>query len=271
MVHARSAPARTWTTSGAATILITGRGFGNVQGRDAIRTGVRLYALAAQAGHPDAQADLAYLYTVGLGVPRNDAAAAQWYQLAAVYGSPAASLALGAMYATGRGVPQSDETAVYWFQQAKQARFVADAYACGFGVPQDLTRARTLYEELAAKGDADAQFQLGNMFSNACGTGLDDAEAVRWYEEAAQGGHPDAQIALSHMTRQGLGVAPNPAWAYQWAELAISRLEDDEALNDALVARAAAGPMLTPAERTIMSEFGRALAKDTYDAALRAR
>ena len=265
--RALSADANTDDRWAAATILITGRGFGTLQGREAIRTGAQLYALAAQAGHPDAQADLAYLYMNGLGVPRSDDAAAEWYQLAAVTGSPAARLALGAMFAVGRGVSQSDETAVYWFEQAKQLRFVADAYACGFGVQQDLTRALTLYETLAANGDVDSQFQLGNMLSQACGTGLNDAEAVRWYEEAAQSGHPEAQIALSHMTRQGLGVAPNPIWAYQWAELAISRLKGDEALTDALVARATAGPMLTSEERAMMSEFGRALAKDTYDAA----
>jgi TPR repeat protein len=265
-VQALRADARTDVRWGAATILVTGRGFGRLQGRDAIRAGVQLYTLAAQAGHEDAQADLAYLYMTGLGVLRSDAAAAHWYLQGAVNGSHVARLALGAMYAVGRGVDQNDEAAVYWFAQAKQHRFVADAYACGFGVDQDLTLARKLYEELAEKGDVDAQFQLATMLSAACGAPLDDAEAARWYEEAAQDGHPEAQIALSHLTRQGLGVAPNPVWAYQWAEVAVLRLQGDEARGAALAARAAAGALMTPGERTMMSEFARDLVKASHPA-----
>jgi TPR repeat protein len=250
----------------AAAILVTGRGFGRLQGQDAIRAGVRLYALAAEEGHGEAQADLAYLYMTGLGVPRSDEAAAYWYLRGAANGSHLARLALGAMYAVGRGVPQSDAAAVYWFAQANQHHFVADAYACGFGVEQDLPLARKLYQEIAEKGDPDAQFQLGTMFSNACGGPLDDTEAAKWYEAAADNGHPEAQIALSHIMRQGLGIAPNAIKAYHWAEMAVLRLEDDEALNDALVARAAAGPLLTPEQRDNVSVISREVVRVSSEA-----
>jgi TPR repeat protein len=251
----------------AATILVTGRGIGTLRGRDAIRAGVELYTRAAQAGHHDAQADLGYLYMTGLGVSQSDQRAAYWYFQGARNDSHLARLGLGAMYAVGRGVEQSDAAAVYWFTQAQKRRFVADAYACGFGVEQDLTMARTLYTELAERGDSDAQFQLGNMFAEACGAPLDDAEAAKWYEEAAQGGHPDAQIALSHMTRQGLGVAQNPWAAYQWAELAVLRLpEDDDALKDALVARAAAGLLMTPEECESASKTARWFVDEAQEA-----
>ena len=252
---------------GAATILVTGRGIGRLQGRDAIRTGVQLHGQAAQAGDEDAQADLAYLYMTGLGVARNDEAATYWYVQGAANGSRNARLALGAMYAVGRGVEQSDEAALYWFGRAGKLHFVADAYACGFGVEQDLDVARKLYEELATMGDADAQFQLGSMFAEACGAPLDDTEAAHWYERAARQGHPDAQIALSRMTRQGLGVAPNPRIAYHWAEVAVLRLDGDEALNDALVARASAGLMLTPEERAGVLDVARSVVKMSLEAA----
>ena len=251
----------------AAGILVTGRGFGRLQGQSAISTGVRLYALAAEAGHDDAQAELAYLYMTGIGVPRSDEAAAYWYQRGAINGSHFARLALGAMYAVGRGVPQSDEAAVYWFAQANQQRFVADVYACGFGVEQDLPLARKLYQELAEKGDPDAQFQLGTMHSNACGVPLDDTEAAKWYGAAAHSGHPEAQIALSQVTLQGLGVAPNPMMAYHWAETAVLRLQGDEALNDALVARASAGPLLTPEQRANVSTIAREVVRLSSEAA----
>jgi TPR repeat protein len=226
-----------------------------------------LYTLAADAGHQDAQADLGYLYMTGLGVPKSDETAAYWYSQGAMNDSRDARLALGAMYAVGRGVSQSDPDAVYWFAQARQLRFVADAYACGFGVEQDLAMARKLYEDLAEKGDPDAQFQLGNMFAEACGAPLDNTEAARWYEAAAQHGHPDAQIALSRRLREGLGVARNPLGAYQWAELAVLRLErDDAALNDALIARASAGLVTTREERESATEMARQFVRVAQEA-----
>jgi TPR repeat protein len=244
----------------AAALMITGRGIRTLRGRDAVRTGVQLYKLAADAGHQDAQADLGYLSMIGMGVPRSDDEAAYWYSRAAENGSHLAKLALGAMYATGRGMPQSDAGAAHWFAQAHNSRFVADAYACGYGVELDLATARKMYEELAERGDPDAQFQLGNMFAEACGAPLDDTKAAKWYRAAAEQGHPDAQIALSVMTRQGLGVPQSAYSAYEWAQLAVLRLErDDEALNHALVARAAAGLMATPEERQHATAFARAL------------
>jgi TPR repeat protein len=51
----------------------------------------------AQAGDPDAQYELAYLYENGLGVPKNEARALELYQQAADQGHPAAQDNLEAM------------------------------------------------------------------------------------------------------------------------------------------------------------------------------
>ena len=104
------------------------------------------------------------------------------------------------------------------------------------------------------------------MFFQACGAPLDDAEAARWYEAAAENGHPEAQVALSHVMRQGLGIAPNPMMAYHWAEMVVLRLEGDEALNDALVARASAGPLLTSEQRANVSTIARDVVRLSYEA-----
>lgn len=51
----------------------------------------------AQAGDPDAQYNLAYLYENGLGVPKNEAKALELYQQAADQGHSAAQNNLDAM------------------------------------------------------------------------------------------------------------------------------------------------------------------------------
>lgn len=63
------------------------------------------------------------------------------------------------------------------------------------------------FEQEALKGDADAQFNLGNIYSSAHGVPLDHDEAQKWWEMAAAQGHLDAQhnlLVLSKM-REKLG------------------------------------------------------------------
>ena len=45
----------------------------------------------------------------------------------------------------------------------------------------------------AEQGDAEAQFNLGVMYSNGEGVPQDDAEAVRWYRLAAAQGYARAR------------------------------------------------------------------------------
>ncbi len=181
---------------------------------------------AATAGNHAAQGELGYLYLVGWGVPQSDAHAAYWFERSARGGHDPAQLAIGAMYALGRGVQRNETTAVSWFGKAEAGlRLVGDAYACGFGVEQDLERAKALYERAA--GDVEAQERLAGMHAAACGTPLDGGKALALYEEAAQAGHPRAQVALAELlVRTSKDGAPTPVPAYMWAELAFVRLPD---------------------------------------------
>lgn len=47
--------------------------------------------------------------------------------------------------------------------------------------------------DLAAQGDADAQYKLGEHYSYK-----DEELAIEWYRKAAEQGHVNAQYALSH-------------------------------------------------------------------------
>jgi TPR repeat protein len=57
-------------------------------------------------------------------------------------------------------------------------------------------RAVAIWRALAAKGDADAAFNLGQAYRLGRGVAADSASAGRWFEAAARSGHLDAQVSL---------------------------------------------------------------------------
>lgn len=76
---------------------------------------------AAEQGDINAQYRLGYMYSVGQGVPKDDAEAVRWYRSAAEQGHARAQYNLGAAYANGRGVALNRETAVDWLFKAGQS------------------------------------------------------------------------------------------------------------------------------------------------------
>ena len=73
---------------------------------------------AADLGDPEAQYLCGCFCLDGIGVPRNQAAAASWFHKAAAQGVVAAYERLGALYADGAGVTQDSKTADTWFTKA---------------------------------------------------------------------------------------------------------------------------------------------------------
>lgn len=201
---------------------------------------------AAVQGHPDAFMFLAHRYARGLGVARDDIAAARWFRRAASADNAMSMTALGLLHAAGRGVPQDWGAAFAWWERARSrtplaARFAGDALACGLGVEQNHERAVAAYKAAAEKGDVTGSIQLGHMYANGCAEGGPE-KALTMFRSAADEGHPEAQIALSEMLRLGRGSDPDVYRAYFWASLAERRLPEGELKTlAARRAKAAAG------------------------------
>lgn len=98
----------------------------------------------------------------------------------------------------------------------------AAAYKSG-----DFPKALQLWGELAQKGDASAQFNLGIMHDQGEGTARDAAEAARWYRLAAEQGDSSAAFNLGLMYESGDGVPRDLKQAVNWYRLAA---EDGDAL-----------------------------------------
>jgi TPR repeat protein len=72
------------------------------------------------------------------------------------------------------------------------------------------------WQNLAEKGSANAQFNLGAMYDSGDGVPEDDAEAAKWYHQAADQGHVNAQFNLGVMYANGEGVTENVVAAATW-------------------------------------------------------
>jgi predicted aspartyl protease len=87
----------------------------------------------------------------------------------------------------------------------------------------DYATATRLYQQLADKGSATAQLNLGIMYTNGQGVAQNYAEAVKWYGLAANQGLAPAQHALAVMYTNGQGVPQNYVLAYKWFSLSAAQ------------------------------------------------
>ena len=69
---------------------------------------------------------------------------------------------------------------------------------------------------LAEKGDAQAQYLVGQMLANGEGVPKNETAAAQWFLEAAGSGNAKAQLALADMYSLGKGVAEDDAIAAYW-------------------------------------------------------
>lgn len=132
----------------------------------------------------------------------------------------------------------------------------------GFGQKAGPTKAhatRPNLRERAAKGDAEAQFNLAKMYETGrSGYKKDYAQAEHWYRLAANQGDIYAQASLAILYRFGKGVQQNYVEAYKWFYLATahSRGPDQESIQELQNATAARmNPAQIAEARRLASEW----------------
>jgi TPR repeat protein len=89
----------------------------------------------------------------------------------------------------------------------------------------DLTPIKSLesLQTLAEQGQADAQFNLGNMYSEGQGVPQNYGKAAEWYQKAADLGFAEAQFNLGYMHYSGLGVPRNHRKARESFQMAADQ------------------------------------------------
>ncbi len=185
-------------------------------------------------GHPRAAVLMGYLAERGLGMARDDEAAARWYARGAALEDPDALFALGVMARTERGGLEASEAEDFLLRAADAGR--ADAryeLAVTFLDPAadapDPERGEALLRQAAADGVPAAQRDLALLLLEQEGDAADLAAALTWLEVAAE---QDAEAAYAF----GLLLAEGDRVARD-AERAESYLR--QAAEDGLSAAAA--------------------------------
>jgi hypothetical protein len=161
-----------------------------------------------QLDRGDAEAALAAMIPLAeAGHPRASAAAAEivWRaELASRYPDATRWLANAA---------SADENGIVHYMQALFAFH-------GFGRAEDRTEALRLHEEAAARGHADAMFELYAMLWQGQGRPADPEKAVAWCVKSAEAGNARAMANLGSFHATGSGVPKDPARSVEWYDRA---------------------------------------------------
>ena len=128
----------------------------------------------------------------------------------------------------------------------------------------DYSGAVAIWRPLAEKGDADAQFNLGQAYRLGKGVPINLSAAQTWFERAANSGHLDAETTLGLLLFQNGNQSEGIKWLRRAAEQGEPRallvygtalyngdgVTQDRMLGYAYVSRAAAQG-LVPAQQTL--------------------
>jgi uncharacterized protein len=98
-------------------------------------------------------------------------------------------------------------------------------YDQGLGVALDHAEAARWYRQAAQRGEAKAQYNLGDLYLRGEGVPLDESAAFSWFQKAALQGHSGARIMLGSMLAVGCGTQKDIQSAYLW--LSAASLQGD--------------------------------------------
>lgn len=92
----------------------------------------------------------------------------------------------------------------------------------------DHAQALKVIKPLAEAGNADAEYDLGTMYSDGHGVPRDPREAEAWWEKAANQGQAEAEFSLGFLLLYGAGEGPNavdadPQAGLPWLEQAAAQ------------------------------------------------
>lgn len=159
-------------------------------------------------GVPEAQHDLAAIYTAGHGgVPVDYKKAIAWFTEAAVGGVSNARYNLGVLYHQGMGTEKNLEKAINWYRAAAvmdhpEAQYnLGIAYIEGIGAPYNPQLAADYFRKAARGGIGEAAYNLGLVLENGLLGMPSPREALYWYKKAADNGSPEGKMAMTQLAK----------------------------------------------------------------------
>jgi TPR repeat protein len=81
---------------------------------------------------------------------------------------------------------------------------------------ENFSEAFKWYDLSAQKGNADAMFELGNLYYDGLGAPQDDTKAYNWYKRAAEMGQTDAMLTIGYWYANGIHVELDYKQTEKW-------------------------------------------------------
>jgi uncharacterized protein len=178
------------------------------------------YRMADALGHPEAGAQICWIYDQGTGVQRDVRQSLIYCQRAAERGSSWAMDRLGYMYSWGIAVPRDQQKAFDWVMKAAVTgyplaeRNVALRYLHGSGTPPDPVEAMQWLSRAADQGDAQAFVELGIIYRDGLTGTVDLPKAAMWFNIAAGKGNAAGRYEYAAALEGGRGVNKDLVQAY---------------------------------------------------------
>ncbi len=172
---------------------------------------------AAEAELPAALYLLGVVSEQGLGVARDEVAAAEFYRRAAQKGHRPSQLRWGLALLRGAGVDANPAEGETWLRRAalagdpEAAALVGNIYATGGKLPPNYAEVANWFRRAAEAGHKGAARSLGLLYIKGAGVPRDPEEAARWLRAAAAAGDTSASAELGNLLLKGIGKAEDRA------------------------------------------------------------
>jgi TPR repeat protein len=190
---------------------------------------------AAEQGHVEAQFNLGLICYNDYLAEGNFEQAAFWYRKAGEQGHADARFNLIEQSSLGRCPPEYAALAATWSEESRikgdvqsslgsyvegclqdaeegdaDAQYeLGDIYYFGEDLDQDYVQAAIWYRKAAEQSHKDATYSLGLLYELGAGVPQDYAQARRWYAQASEQGQTDARYRLGMLYQNGQGMAQN--------------------------------------------------------------
>jgi localization factor PodJL len=161
---------------------------------------------AARNNDRDAQYRIGVRFLNDGGLEGGPVSAARWFEKAADRGHSEAQFMLASMYERGAGVEKNEAKATALYRQAASAGHVRAMHNLGAMLLKNATalsyrEAAAWFEQAAAKGFPDSQYNLALLYEHGLGIEQDLLRACQWYTEAAKAGVKEAAAQAERLRR----------------------------------------------------------------------
>lgn len=184
---------------------------------------------SANAGKPEAQANLGWLLLKGIGSSVDRASAHHWLTLAAAHDISQAALGLAEYYGDSTKPEYCESERSAWLQKSADGGNASAAFQLGSDLlkkaqSQEEHQKAEYYLQLATdRKHVVAAYELGMLLIKSASTGSEVERGAEYLRSSAKAGHVPASMALGDLYCRGDKLKPDLREAAHWFKSAADR------------------------------------------------